>query len=856
MKITLNPIMAALLTAAASAASAAGVSFSDGQSHTINDGAIEELQNDNAVVVGNSNTALNILDDQISIKGLSKGIYAYNGGSVLAGGGSGASAEHILVDVDFAKSTGTQAAGLFAFGASHVGLDGVSIEIDAAAENFVAQAVYASGGSTIEVGSNATERLVLNASGKKGSDAPYGKMSMISAVYAEESGTSVTLSSSSIVLSAQASAGRAFTLFAQNGGQVSVGAAGSSVTLKTDADQREAGAVFAHAGGKVSITGKKVTIDSNGWYGIRAQNNTAEETAPGNTAAVIINAEHTIIDKHGYSSAITAFSNGYVEINGSLTSTTAPTLIDTRGHATINLNQKGDGTLQLAGDVLFETPGPAQQSGAELNAYVNINLNNAQSYWTGNVQKLYPTSFVGGENFDEWTDVSGFELRVANGAQWNVTNFVSDPPDGGVHASQAANLVALDGGIINASSAGQVIEIEDLHVGAGGGTFNSVAAVNADGTLSAAKISADAIQASSGSGTLSVNYGISSDFITAENASGLQGVDAANVGDGVTIVETAPEGDVNGAWTRENGSGAGRFAANTKLDSFRGVNAATLVQWRDQVNHITKRLGDLRGQNGGIGAWARVYGGESNWSDASRVEMDSTTVQVGGDFRTGDWILGGAFSYTSSDMDLSNGSGDGDMYGFAAYASRLFENGAYVDLIGRYGYIKNDMKAGNMDVDFDSNAFGLSAEIGHRFAFVERGYIEPQLELSYGYAAGDEARASNGVKIDQDDFQTLVARAGIRSGFDFPENAGTIYAHLSYSYDFLGDAEGTASKREAGGLTKAHLDEDLGGGWFTYGIGGQFRLGQTTFAYGELERTTGGEVEHPWQFSVGVRHLF
>ena len=96
------------------------------------------------------------------------------------------------------------------------------------------------------------------------------------------------------------------------------------------------------------------------------------------------------------------------------------------------------------------------------------------------------------------------------------------------------------------------------------------------------------------------------------------------------------------------------------------------------------------------------------------------------------------------------------------------------------------------------------------------------------------ATALNGVKIEQDDYQNLITRIAFRTGFDFPNEAGTIYAHASYSYDFLGEADGTASQN---GL-RASLVEDLGGGWVTYGIGGQFRLGERTFAYGELERSS------------------
>ena len=52
------------------------------------------------------------------------------------------------------------------------------------------------------------------------------------------------------------------------------------------------------------------------------------------------------------------------------------------------------------------------------------------------------------------------------------------------------------------------------------------------------------------------------------------------------------------------------------------------------------------------------------------------------------------------------------------------------------------------------------------------------------------------------------------------------------------------------------MNTDLDGGWFTYGIGAQFMIGDSAYAYGELERTTGGEVENPYRFNVGCRWMF
>lgn len=630
------------------------------------------------------------------------------------------------------------------------------------------------------------------------------------------------------------------------GGLVNIGSDRTErVTISASGNEKSM-ALFAFQS-QVKIQAKNVDITSNGDYGILAQNNSETFPTPEDSSRITIDAENTVITNTSEEGAgIMAFSNGHVDISGNLT-VNAAHVIDTRGNAEININQDGQGTVVLNGAIVFETPGSADNSGNVLNSTVNLNLTGEGSSWTGTTVKLYPT-----ENADnpKYTEVDDFTLTIADGAQWNATTYKGSAPDGGILESQAVNDLTLDAGIINTSESTQTVKVENLNVTEKGGTFNAAVSQAEEGTLSSAKLevqTADVVDSA-----LTVNYmGINADVLNDQNVDGLQGLAGAAVED-IAVTEHVEEGNIRGAWTRTNGEGAGSYADNTKLEAFRGVNAVALVQWRNQINHLTKRLGDVRHQKGDIGAWARVYGGEYEWGDANRVDMQTTTVQVGGDARVGDWIVGGAFSYSDSSYDLENGDGDGDLYSLAVYGTRTFEKGSYVDFVARYGYIKNDIQAGNMDVDFDSNAFSLSVEGGHTFKLMERAYVEPQIEVTYGFAQGDDATASNGVKIEQDDYQNLITRIGFRTGFDFPNEAGTIYAHASYSYDFLGEADGTASQN---GL-RASLDEDLGGGWVTYGIGGQFRLGESTFAYGELERSTGGDVDNPWAFNVGLRHLF
>lgn len=534
---------------------------------------------------------------------------------------------------------------------------------------------------------------------------------------------------------------------------------------------------------------------------------------------------------------------------------TASTAIEARGNATVNINGTGDDTVVMTGDILFATPGPAEGSGSQLNAEVNLNLTGEGSSWTGNAAKLAPNSVR-----PEDQTITGFNMTLADGAVWNATAIDLSLPDG-VEATAEQEKVTnltLNGGVITLEDAAATAKIGKLS--GTGGTVNA-AVVESNGTLSSAKVSVDAVSETGAAPTLTVNYtGITSDNLTAENIDGLDAVTGVG-SDKLAHVENVAAGDIRGAWTRTtNADGTVRTAesANPKLSDYSAANAMSLVEWRNEINHLTKRLGDVRASASEVGAWARVYGGESKWGGAAGVKMDHTSVQVGADRRVSpNWIVGGAFSYTKSDADLSTGSAEGDMYSFAFYATRMADNGAYIDAIARYGYLENDISAGNMDVDTSNHAFSLSIEGGHQFRFIgDRGYVEPQIELTYGFVRGDDATASNGVRVEQDDYQNLITRIGLRTGFDFPEKAGTLYAAVSYSYDFLGDADGTASKMLSSGLEKVSLDEDLGGGWVTYGIGAQFRLGKNAFAYGELERTTGGEIEHPYFFNVGVRYSF
>ena len=316
-------------------------------------------------------------------------------------------------------------------------------------------------------------------------------------------------------------------------------------------------------------------------------------------------------------------------------------------------------------------------------------------------------------------------------------------------------------------------------------------------------------------------------------------------------------GALSDTWTADNDGNITSRTTNQSLDAFGNYNAMTLVQWRNEVNHISQRLGDVRDSSTTIGAWARVYGYDSSYDDNVSIDFKANSIQAGGDYRINNtWLVGGAFSYTDGEGKFSNGSADSDGYSLAAYLSGFFDCGGYVDFVGRIGRLSTDITAYSDASEFkgsyNNTTFGLSAEVGYHWKLNDTFYVEPQAELAYGFVKGDDFIGANDVRVEQDDFQTLVGRLGARIGASFADGAGTVYAHASVNHDFLGDADYTASL----GSVSRDLSVDIGGTWVSYGIGAQFNTTKNLNFYSTLERANGSEYQEDYRYSVGMSYRF
>ena len=349
--------------------------------------------------------------------------------------------------------------------------------------------------------------------------------------------------------------------------------------------------------------------------------------------------------------------------------------------------------------------------------------------------------------------------------------------------------------------------------------------------------------------------GVTADDITdidAEAADILTHV-GANIREGGTA--TIEGGDVLGEIEITTGAdGAisiGTIGASDKVASLSDGQSIATLQWRHEMNDLTKRMGELRDSPAGIGAWARLYGSEQEYGKKN-VTLRSTSVQVGADYQIGEWTVGGAFSYTNGSVDYAQGSGDADTYGFAAYGSWFAQNGIFLDLIAKYSRLSNDFEIADMKGSIDNNAYSFSAEFGWRFDLAKTVFVEPQVELTYGRILGDNATTSNQVRIEQEDFDSLLGRVGLRAGFKCPNDRGTVYVRVSGVHDFKGESDVRYSSSKAS--TTVH--DDIGGSWVEYALGANVNITPSTYTYLDLERTSGSDVKENWRWNIGLRTVF
>ena len=290
--------------------------------------------------------------------------------------------------------------------------------------------------------------------------------------------------------------------------------------------------------------------------------------------------------------------------------------------------------------------------------------------------------------------------------------------------------------------------------------------------------------------------------------------------------------------------------------------------WRIEGNNVMKRMGELRSgtEAGKGGVWARYYRGElsadSNYD--SSFSQDYTGFQGGidkvQDYKGGKLYTGIAVNRIDSNAGYTAGSGDLSSTGVGLYGSWLGSKGHYLDVIARGSKLTNDFKlvdlSGNAaKADYDTWAYGISAEYGYRQDLNAGWFVEPQAELSLGHISRVDYTTSNGVSIRQDGVNSAIVRVGFLGGKEFsiggrPSNA---YVKASLLHDFGGNGGSTGYY---GIKSLAMQTGDLTGSWYEIGLGANLGIAQNSNLYFDALKTLNSTVRTDWQFNAGLRFTF
>ena len=290
--------------------------------------------------------------------------------------------------------------------------------------------------------------------------------------------------------------------------------------------------------------------------------------------------------------------------------------------------------------------------------------------------------------------------------------------------------------------------------------------------------------------------------------------------------------------------------------------------WRIEGNNLMKRMGELRSDKEAAqgGVWARYYRGELSADSAydRNYSQDYTAFQGGidkvQDYKGGKLYTGIAINRIDSKAGYTAGSGDLSSTGVGLYASWLGSKGHYVDVIARGSKLANDFKlvdlSGNAaKADYDTWAYGISAEYGYRQNLNAGWFVEPQAELSLGRIGSVDYTTSNDVTIKQDSVNSAVVRLGFLGGKEFTIGGRTSNAYVKASalHDFGGDGGATGYYENT---SLALQTGDLTGTWYEIGLGANLGIAKNSNLYFDALKTFGGNLRTDWQFNAGLRFSF
>lgn len=254
-------------------------------------------------------------------------------------------------------------------------------------------------------------------------------------------------------------------------GAISLGSGSSTIVINSSIKKGSSYGVLvfdnssAHSNQlKLNLTGDTISISAeskDGYAGaLHVSSDVTVSDKNENNTVNIVSKNGTTIYAKGTTgaSAIELMSGGILNISGPLTAKaelddgSKGDVIYARGGATLNIGANGE-TVKLDGNINFGYE--KTTSGTGVDAFVNVTLTGADSYWNGNTI----TSWSPNKPSDEKLEVTSLKVALNKGATWTPT--VVENSQSKDQQYTALNKLTLDGGIVDVNQ-GVAITIENI----------------------------------------------------------------------------------------------------------------------------------------------------------------------------------------------------------------------------------------------------------------------------------------------------------------------------------------------------------------------------------------------------------
>ncbi|WP_308028570.1 autotransporter outer membrane beta-barrel domain-containing protein [Neisseria bergeri] len=534
---------------------------------------------------------------------------------------------------------------------------------------------------------------------------------------------------------------------------------------------------------------------------------------------------------------------------------------------------KGNGTVQIDGDIHVLNGGVINLSLKNKNSYLNGEAHIGKEKYTGDPDD--PDNPPSGQPLfeeDRKDSVSSINMTMKDGARWNVQN-----------TSKINGLDISNGAEVSFSDGSRNVNVSVSSLKGNGGVFKM------QGNIVSGK--SDKLITREGSeGVHIIEYEDNAKAKTTGREY-LKLVENQGSAGGGASYELHVKCTEQGAWCYSLGESENSKYVEINNDGKRdfylypatlSTGASSSVLFGEalyQLNAVSdetlvQRMGEIHADGTpqeDNNVWIKRVGGKFSGSRSDyRVGGYSNRYWgfAGGFNRTGfgdKWIhyKGLMFRHLQSSYTPEDYAGSGKIYGRTAgvYSTWLNrESRAYYDLVaniarykGSYGLTNYSGKRVESD-EARLNAYMLSAETGRRMEKQDGGktyWWQPEAQLSYWFTRGYGFSLSNGLSAETDNFRSLLGRFGFRAGVDGLDGGRlNIYGKLMYKREFIG----TIRHRFNGSAVEEFKHR---GGWLEYGLGVVSRNAENgRQLYFEAQRSSMHKMRQNWQVNMGVRSMF